>query len=225
MELERTERRILGALIEKRWSTPEQYPLSENSLLAACNQRSNRDPILDLTDFEIAGTLIALREKGLVLIREREGGRVRRYAERLTEELGLSERASAVLAELLLRGPQTAPELLRRVPRMVPAESQNQIDEALSELAGLHLVRLLARGAGQRHARWTHLLAPEGEIPAPAAEPESAAPSDPGERRPSASPIAAELAELRREVEELRERVARLEAGRPGSPPGSPPTS
>lgn len=224
MEIDRTERRILGSLVEKRWSTPDQYPLSINALVAACNQKSNRDPVLDLQDFEVTGAIMALREKGLVLIREREGGRVVRYAERLVEQLGLSDRAGAVLAELMLRGPQTASELLRRVPRMIPAESQNQIDEALAELAGAHVARLLPRQPGQRQARWTHLLAPAGEAEAappandapPPLPPRTESSSDgdfdamSGEEQPAPPPEAELLAGFRREIDELRAEVAEL---------------
>lgn len=229
MEIDRTERRILGSLMEKRWSTPDQYPLSLNALLAACNQKSNRDPALELHDFEVTGALMALREKGLVLIRERDGGRVIRYAERLAENLGVSERAGAVLAELMLRGPQTAPELLRRVPRMVPTESQNQIDEALAELAGLHAARLQPRQSGQRHARWAHLLAPATEADADAAPEEESTPAPAptaasapapaaagdfdatsGEEQPAPPPESELLADFRREISDLRAEVAEL---------------
>ena len=76
MELDRTEARVLGALIEKRWTTPDQYPLSMNALVAACNQKSNRDPVTDLQEFEIAGCLLALRPRGLAVVHEQHGGRV-----------------------------------------------------------------------------------------------------------------------------------------------------
>jgi len=163
MQLDRTERRILGSLIEKRWSTPDQYPLSLNALVAACNQKSNRDPALSLEDFEISGCLMGLREKGLVLIRDRDGGRVQRYAEKLTEELTLEPLAGAVIAELMLRGPQTAPELSRRVTRMVPVDGVGPLEECLADLARNHLVMLQGRQSGQRHARWVHLLRDETE--------------------------------------------------------------
>ena len=149
MELDRTERRVIGCLIEKRWATPEQYPLSLNVLVSACNQRNNRSPVLEIEAFEVEGTLLSLREKGFVLVREREGGRVVRYAERLTEELALEPDAAAVLTELLLRGPQSASELARRTSRMVRIASAEQAEEVLKELSRRHLTRLLPRGAGR----------------------------------------------------------------------------
>jgi uncharacterized protein YceH (UPF0502 family) len=226
MQLDRTERRLLGSLIEKRWSTPDQYPLSLNALVAACNQKSNRDPVFTLEEFEVSGCLMGLREKGLVLIRERDGGRVERYAERLSEELTLEPLAAAVLAELLLRGPQTAPELARRAKRMVPVQGVGAIEECLADLARARLAVLHARRSGQRHARWGHLLGedrdaevaeeqgdvaeaandvaplsapPPPPVPAPAADTEK-------------SDLRAEVEELRREVAELRERLERIES-------------
>jgi uncharacterized protein YceH (UPF0502 family) len=158
MELDRTEARILGALIEKRWTTPDAYPLSLNALTSACNQKSNRDPTLQLAEFEITGCLMGLRQKGLVMIHEREGGRVRRYGERLMDELHHSRQEIAILAELLLRGAQTAGELYRRCGRMAPMGSQSDVDQLLRDLAGGHFVRLRPKAPGQRYARWEQLL-------------------------------------------------------------------
>jgi len=229
MQLDRTERRILGSLIEKRWSTPDQYPLSLNALVAACNQKSNRDPVLELEDFEISGCLMGLREKGLVLIRERDGGRVERYAERLSEELAVEPLAGAVLAELMLRGPQTAPELSRRVKRMVPVGGLGPLEECLAELARTRLVMLQGRQPGQRHARWNHLLGNDardaeenGEAAeeaieagrAPAPEPVVVV-TEPVPEPVTTAPepdLRAEVEALRREVAELRERLDRLES-------------
>ena len=229
-ELDRTERRILGSLIEKRWSTPDQYPLSLNALVAACNQRSNRDPVLELQDFEITGCLLGLREKGLVLIRERDGGRVQRYGEKLSEDLSLDRLSSAIMAELMLRGPQTAPELVRRCARMADDSDATTVEAALAELARTRLVMLQARGSGQRLARWTHLLASEAEEPGPVeveptpvpppaevreAPEASEAPGTPGAPEPIEEPtedLHAVIEELRLELAELRERLERLES-------------
>jgi len=212
MELDRTERRLLGALMEKRWSTPDQYPLSLNALVAACNQKSNRDPVFRLEEFEVTGCILALGEKGLVLIRERDGGRVQRYAEKLTEELGADRLRSAILAELLLRGPQTAGELSRRVPRMAPAGDAAEVEATLVDLADGHLARRLPKAAGQRHPRWTHLLAPEEEAPP---EPQPAAPEPPATAPPAPEaappPPPDEIHALREEILALRRRVERLE--------------
>jgi uncharacterized protein YceH (UPF0502 family) len=222
MELDRTERRVLGALMEKRWTTPEQYPLSFNALILACNQKSNRDPVLDLEEFEVRGVLLALMVKGLATRILREGGRTERYSERLTEELALDRSGSALLAELMLRGPQTAPELHRRAGRMEPSLSMAAVEQAFAAQASAGLVRLLPREPGQRHARWTHRLAPAAEVEAPPAA-EAPAPGEaeprPPAPRPPVQPAPDELAELRREIAGLRERIERLEAS--AAPPPS----
>jgi uncharacterized protein YceH (UPF0502 family) len=236
MQLDRTERRILGSLIEKRWSTPDQYPLTMNALVTACRQKSNRDPVLNLEEFEITGCLLALREKGLVIIREREGGHVPRYAERLAEELSLGPTASAILAELMLRGPQTAPELSRRVPRMVRIEGLSEIERELADLARTRLVRLQAKVSGQRHARWAHLLSTgepleepeetaEPALPSISAPPPSPAREPPVPEPPAPEPAAPESTEverLREEIAELRARVKRLEERLAAEPGGGP---
>ncbi len=211
MELDRTERRVIGTLIEKRWATPDQYPLTLNYLIGAANQKSNRDPVMNLNDFEVEGVLLSLREKGFVLVRERDGGRVTRYAERLTDELLLPGKEVAVLAELLLRGPQTVPEVSRRASRMVHLEGAPQAEEALRGLLEKHLVRILPKESGRRHARWDHTLYPEGEQPE-VTEPEAIAPALPSPP-PPAPGLREELDALRRELEELRERVDGLEKG------------
>src|SRR6185436_8212437 len=102
------------SLIEKRWTTPEQYPLTLNALVLACNQKSNRDPEMQIQEFIVEGCLYQLRLSELVMVVERDVGRVVRYAERLSEKLDLSRQQQAIVAELMLRGPQTASELLRR---------------------------------------------------------------------------------------------------------------
>lgn len=219
MHLDRTERRVIGALIEKRYATPDQYPLTLNYLVGAANQKSNRDPVMTLNDFEVEGALLALREKGHVLIRERDGGRVTRFAERFTEGLHLSEKESAVLAELMLRGPQSAQELVRRASRMTHFEGPPQVEEALRGLAEKQLVRIRPKESGRRYLRWDHRLYPEGE--APVVEESPAMPTPPlTAPPPPAAPVTPpepslreEVEALRRELEELRDRVARLEGG------------
>jgi uncharacterized protein len=225
VKLDRTERRIIGVLIEKRWATPEQYPLTLNYLVGAVNQKSNRDPVMALSDFEVEGALLALREKGLVLVRERDGGRVTRYAEKFTEELLLPEKECAVIAELLLRGAQTAPELARRASRMVRIEGPEQAEATLRGLLEKHLVRLLARQSGRRHTRWDHQLYAEAEAPEPSQPPAEAAPVAvppptvaapfaPTPIVPSAPVAEDEIAALRRELMELKLRVTKLEEAR-----------
>jgi len=246
MQLDRTEARVLGALVEKRWTTPDQYPLSLNALVLACNQKSNRDPVLALEEFEVTGCLLGLRQRSLVMVHEQYGGRVPRYGEKLMEELRLSRQAMAILAELLLRGPQTAGELYRRCPRMADFANQGEVDAHLRDLAGSHYVTLLARETGQRHARWKQLLcrdrtgagegaedgspagdacddehdvAGPGRIAPPAAGPVAHAPvaHAPVPRPGPAPDVHAELAALRAEVTELRRRVGALEDAATGA--------
>ncbi len=165
MELDRTERRIIAALLEKRWTTPEQYPLTLNALVSACNQKSNRDPVMSLTDFEIEGCIRGLRISGLIVVHERDGGRVQRYAEKFERESNLSRQEMAILAELMLRGSQTEGELYRRCKRMAHYANEGEIGGLLRELARGHWVRILPKRPRERHQRWEQVLGPEGEAP------------------------------------------------------------
>ncbi len=231
MEIDRTSRRIVGALIEKRWTTPEQFPLTLNSLVAACNQKSNRDPEMQLEEPFIEGCLYQLRLEGLVTVVERDTGRATRYDERMSEKLGLSRPEQAVVAELLLRGPQTSHELFRRCERMAHFENAEQVEAILRGFASKGWTELLPREPGQRHARWRHLFAPAAEAaqaPERAATPESeattatapiaiAAPAAVAAVAASPAPPAAarsdaEIAALREEVAALRAEVAELRA-------------
>lgn len=163
MKLDRTARRLLGSLVEKRLTTPDQYPLTLNSLVLACNQSSNRDPVTALEAFEVEGCLRQLMIEGLVTRMERDGGRTDRWKERLTESLHLTEADMAVIAELLLRGPQTEPELSKRASRMAPVGTPEEVTARLQRLAEGRLVEHLPRRSGERIARWRHLLGGEEE--------------------------------------------------------------
>jgi len=217
MEIDHTSRRILGALLEKKWTTPEQYPLTLNSLVLACNQKSNRDPEMHLDDFLVEGCLFQLRTTELVMVVERDVGRTVRYAERLSEKLDLSRQQQAVVAELLLRGPQTAGELLRRCERMAHFENEGEVDGLLRGMAELKWAQLLPRETGQRQPRWKHLFAPAAEVPE--ARPhtlvadvlhsvETARTS-----APSLTEMHLRLEQLQSEVVDLRARLERIENG------------
>jgi uncharacterized protein YceH (UPF0502 family) len=235
MQIDRTARRVLGSLIEKRWTTPEQYPLTANALLLACNQKSNRDPEMQLEEFLLSGCLQQLRLAGLVSIVERDVGRAVRYAERLSEQLDLTRQQQAVAAELMLRGPQTAHELLRRCERMAHFENEGEVESVLSGMAERQWLRLLPCETGQRHQRWTHLFAPPDETadaPAAAPEPDLSATQQmlesivrPATAPPGSPDLRAELLALREEVAELRARVARLEGADGGRGDAVPRTS
>ncbi|MEZ5963621.1 MAG: DUF480 domain-containing protein [Planctomycetota bacterium] len=159
--LDRTEQRIVGVLIEKELAVPETYPMTLNSLVLGCNQKSNRDPISDLEEFQVEGALTSLCLKDWC--GRREGSRAIKYVHRTDERLGVGRTEKAILAELLLRGPQTPTELRTRVARMgVHLEGAAIADalDAMSQRADGGLVELLPRRPRERDARWRHLLGP-----------------------------------------------------------------
>jgi uncharacterized protein YceH (UPF0502 family) len=197
--------RVLACLVEKEATTPDGYPLSTNALVLACNQRSSRDPVVDYDESTVTATLLSLRELGLARTARGEGSRVYKHSHLLREALGLAAAGLAALSVLMLRGPQTAGELRTRTERQHPFASLESVEETLAELAARDepLVEQLPRAPGQKEARWTQLLSGAPNVTAPTAELQAPAPSSEGE-----------LDALRRELEELRRRVADLEAGR-----------
>ncbi len=159
-----TEIRILGSLLEKQQATPEYYPLTLGALVAACNQKTNREPVLELSEPDVLGALESMRE--LVLVWKVTGSRADKWEENLSAKLGLTAATKAILTLLFLRGPQTPGELKSRSDRLHPFASLDEVETTLSELsAGKDpLVAVLPRRPGQKEARWGHLLS--GEIPA-----------------------------------------------------------
>ncbi len=155
--------RVLGCLIEKEMATPDYYPMTLNGLTAACNQKSNRDPVLKLTEPEVQAALDFLIKENLAGQRSDFSARVPKYGHRLTGTVSrpsvFSKIELAIVAELLVRGPQTPGELRTRVPRMHPIEGLDQINELLLELATREtpIVKELARQLGRREARFTCL--------------------------------------------------------------------
>ncbi len=195
-ELDAVEVRVLGALLEKEQTTPDAYPLTLNALLAACTQRSNRDPVMQLEPGDVAGALDRLHEE--VLVWPVQGARSDRWRHALERRWELDGPRKAVLTLLLLRGPQTPGELRARSERMYPFESTDEVERVLEGLAegAEPLVMVLPRAPGQKEARWTQLV---GGVPA---QPAAQAPEPAGPREPS----------LRDRVGELEARVARMEA-------------
>lgn len=218
--LDRTERRIIGVLVEKALSTPDAYPLTVNALLAGCNQKSNRDPVLDLQEFEIDGCLRSLFLKGLVVQSSREGGRATRWRHRLAEVLQIDPVDQAVLAELLLRGPQTVGELRTHTERMHRFASLEEVIAVLERLAARPeaLARLLPRAPGERAPKWCHLLSGETEAaPAPTSGTSVAFADDDAQKaRPSAPSVSIDevLARLARLEDEVKRLAAALDATR-----------
>lgn len=206
--LDAEEVRVLGALIEKEATTPEYYPLSLNALVNACNQKSNRDPVVEYDDETVLGALDRLREKKLALVIS-GSGRVVKYAQRISETLNLGRREVAVLCTLLLRGPQTLGEIKDRSERLFAFGDLGETERVLQKLAEMPegpLVKKLGRQPGQKEARYAHLLAGEPSI-------ETAAPGEaPATGQPSRlSLLEHELQTLRSEFQELKRRFEELE--------------
>ncbi len=195
-EFDPIEIRVLGCLLEKERTTPDGYPLSLNALTSACNQKSNRDPVMELTASDVDSVLARLRSE--VLVWPEEGARTQKWTHNLDRKWALSPAAMALMTVLMLRGPQTPGELRARTERMHPFGSSAEVENALVGLTegDEPLVVHLARQPGQKEARWTHLVG---------GEPDAAT----AVFVPSASPPPA--AGLSERVAELEERVARLE--------------
>lgn len=160
------ELRILGALMEKQLATPDAYPLTVNSLIAACNQKSNREPVSNYQQGEIVRTLRELESRSL--IRYEMGARSERYEQRLTNEYSLSKKQQALITIMLLRGPQTSSELYSRTQRMYKYTDRDDMQVSLERLSmgDKPLVVLIPRGPGQREDRYGHLLCGMPEMPA-----------------------------------------------------------
>jgi uncharacterized protein YceH (UPF0502 family) len=213
--LDLLEARVLGCLIEKEATTPDVYPLSLNALVNACNQKNNRFPVMEVGEREVEGALDRLREKRLVTAFSGANARAIKYKHRFTDRFPVEPLAQAMLAELLLRGPQTTAGLRGNCERMVAVPDLAECENLLNHLTGgaEPLVRKLSRQAGQKEARWAQLLTGE-----PAAE-ESAAAAD-AAREPLkvavtlALPpeVEARLAALESEVGTLKSELARLRA-------------
>jgi uncharacterized protein YceH (UPF0502 family) len=153
-ELDATEVRILGSLAEKQLATPEYYPLTLNALVAACNQKSNREPVLELSDSEVQSALDRLQSEKLVW--KVMGGRAVRWEHNLDATLQLDRPSKAILTLLFLRGVQTPGELRGRSERLYSFESIAEVEETLQRMEPL--VREMERRAGQKESRWSHVL-------------------------------------------------------------------
>jgi uncharacterized protein YceH (UPF0502 family) len=204
------ETRILGVLVEKEKTVPDTYPLSINALVAGCNQKNNRNPVLAATESEVLRALDELRRHSLVI--ESSGARVTRYAHNIGRVLKVPDQSVALLAVLMLRGPQTPAELRGGTERLHPFADVSSVEAFLAELAersaerGGPLVIRLARAPGEREARWAHLLSGPVEV-APSAS----------RRSESAGGLEEQVARLLVEVEALRAEIAELRARFPST--------
>jgi uncharacterized protein YceH (UPF0502 family) len=158
VDLDPVEVRVLGCLIEKQRTTPDQYPLSLNGLRLAANQSTNRDPVVDYDEGTIRAALDRLGARGYTRLASGPGSRAAKFRHLLDDALELTPSQLALLAVLMLRGPQTAAELRTRSERIYPFASVPDVEQALGALADRELVQLLPHRPGERGARWTHLL-------------------------------------------------------------------
>jgi uncharacterized protein YceH (UPF0502 family) len=223
VELTAIEARVLGAMIEKSFLTPDVYPMTTNAMVTACNQKTNRDPVVSYSAVEIDSVLLELRQRNLVRRVHTPGSRSTKHRQTLDEALSLNERQLALISVLLLRGAQTIGELRIRTERHdVGFDDLEAVEATLSGLSSRStpLVRELARQPGQKENRWIHLLAAEDDAtnsaaPAPATS-ASASPVTPGSgpatsAPPAANPLpAATGPDLQARVTELETEVATL---------------
>jgi hypothetical protein len=166
-DLEAAELRVLGCLIEKQRTTPDQYPLSLNALRLACNQTTNRDPIVDYDEPTVRQALDRLGNRGWTRLASGPGSRAAKFRHLFDEALDLDSAEISLLAVLMLRGHQTAAELRQRSERLHRFDSVPAVEEALAAMAGRELVERLTRRPGEREERWRHLLGREERAPAP----------------------------------------------------------
>lgn len=221
-DLSPAEVRVLGCLIEKARTTPDQYPLTRNAARLACNQATNRDPVLDLDEATVRAALERLGRNGLVRFTSTQGSRAAKYRHMAGDKLGIGEPELAVLALLMLRGPQTPGELRGRAERLHHFGTTAEVEEALSGLIEKGLAVRFERRPGQKEQRFAHLLAYErdGDVPdaqdtRPAAgvvDEEDTAQEQP---RPADSPadapdLEARVAALEADLRALREQLGDL---------------
>jgi hypothetical protein len=209
-ELSALEARVIGCLLEKQITTPDQYPLSLNALVLACNQKSNRDPVLELSEQQVQGLVDGLVRKHLIIEKSGFGSRVPKFQQRFCNTefsaLKFTDQQRAIVCELLLRGPQTPGELRARASRMAPFSDVSEVESALEQLhehEGGALVQRLAREPGRREARYAHLFSgPVTDLAAPLAP---AGAADTAE-----DALAERLARLEADVAALRAELAAL---------------
>ncbi|WP_414163417.1 YceH family protein [Superficieibacter sp. BNK-5] len=202
-----TEARVIGCLLEKQVTTPEQYPLSVNAVVTACNQKTNREPVMSLSEHEVQEVLDALVKRHYLRTVSGFGNRVTKYEQRFCNsefgDLKLSSAEVALIATLLLRGAQTPGELRSRAQRMHEFSDMNDVENALEKLAsredGPFVVRL-AREPGRRESRFMHLFSGEVDIAMPAPD---AAPAASDDLYARVDALEGEVAELKQRLESL----------------------
>ena len=197
--LDDVELRVLGALLEKEIATPDYYPLSLNALVNACNQKSNREPVVNYDDGMVEDALLALRDKGLSTRLSGSDMRVPKFGQRFTEKFNLGRREAAVMCVLMLRGAQTVGELRGRSERLYNFDDLEAVESTLSRLAEMEFVKRLPKQAGTKEPRWAQLLA--GDV---AEEPAAGEAARGPVARDRLAALEAEVADLKRQFEEFR---------------------
>jgi uncharacterized protein len=209
IELNENEARVLGALLEKEITTPDYYPLSLNSLVNACNQKSNREPVMNLDDDAVRGALRTLHDNSLARSVSAADSRVTKYEHRLQEAFNFDRREAALFCELLLRGPQTPGELRTRAERMHRFDDLSEAQSALQRLMNREppLVKVLARQPGMKESRYTHLLSGDAQPVSTGAGREVPAALERG-KMDEFSRLSSEIAELRKDMADLKQQFA-----------------
>lgn len=213
IELTALEARVIGCLIEKQITTPDQYPLSLNALTNACNQKSNRDPVMALDDTTVQQTLDSLNHQHFILEKSGFGSRVPKFQHRFCNTefgtLQFSAAEVAILCELMLRGPQTPGELRSRASRMCGFSGVEEVENSLDALAkredGPFVVKL-AREPGRRESRYAHLLSGEVHVQPSAGDRSSSATPAPAAEDDRLTRLEQSVEELRAEIEQLKRR-------------------
>jgi hypothetical protein len=208
--LDPVETRVLGALIEKEITTPDYYPLSLNALVNACNQKSNRDPVLELDEAAVRTALRALDDKALARSAVEGDSRVAKYEHQLQEAFNFTRPETAILCELMLRGPQTPGELRGRASRLHPFEDLSALHSALQRLIQREppLVQLLPRQPGTKEARYAQLLSGDVVESASQSQPETPAMAAHAAEHDTVAHLQEELAALKAEIADLKRQFA-----------------
>ena len=203
------EARVLGSLVEKDLTTPEYYPLSLNDLVNACNQKSNRDPFMNLDEQTVREALRSLEKKGLAGPADNMVSRVTKYEHRLQEAYNFNRHEIAILAELLLRGPQTPGELRSRADRMHKFDDLGIVLSTLQRLIRREpsLVKLLPKQPGTKEARYAHLLSGDVQTPTPEPSAEVSTPSTPVDDDRIAR-LENDLADVQKEIADLKQQFS-----------------
>lgn len=202
--------RVLGCLMEKEMATPEYYPLTQNALINACNQKSNRDPVVSYDEATVVYALNGLRERKL--IRQSNAGRVAKYEQIFSDELKLVTSEQAIICILLLRGPQTAGEIRSRTDRLFAFPNLDEVQKVISNLEDMKLVSKLPRQPGRKESRYTHLLSgmPQEKPVETIIRPRIVSEIDLSSETDRISELQEQIDELRQEMKDLQAEFARF---------------